>query len=287
MKGYSHAITGAAAWTVVASPEILLSDLGEPFGVSLWDIPLAFGLLEVSPMTYALGLILTAGAALLPDIDHHNGTIAWSLPKVGFIPSPTKAMCRFVGKISGGHRHGTHSILGILVFILLSFLAGLWTLDIQGTEIAIGSGIFALFLTAFTLKVFHIGKSNAWALRWIISILFAAAITWWFPNEWNVLPIMVGIGCLAHCLGDMLTVGGVPWLWPLKPSSPKAIRNIPVLNKMWQKNGWFAFPILGTTDSSDDGWSREKVLTVVLSTYILVIGIITTFAYLSSGGNIA
>ena len=30
----------------------------------------------------------------------------------------------------------------------------------------------------------------------------------------NGLPDLVGVGCLAHLLGDSLTKMGVPWLWP-------------------------------------------------------------------------
>lgn len=279
MKGYSHAITGAAIWTLAAAPALTLANIVP----SAPAIPLTPGILEVSPMTYGLGLMLCSGAALLPDIDHHNGTIAHSLPRVGFIPSPTQILCSFIGKISGGHRHGTHSILGIIVFTVLAILAGMWTMNIGGVDVAIGSGVFALFLTAFTLKVFGVGKSKSWFERWFISLAFAAAITWWFPNEWNVLPVAVALGCLAHIIGDMLTVGGVPWFYPWTPNSPKWVRRTPILSRMWQKNGWFAFPILGKTDSRDTkGVTREKTLSFVLSIYIVLVGTLTSFAYIAA-----
>ena len=278
MKGYSHAVSGAALWTLVAAPPITIPQISPDIPV----IPLAPGWLEVSPTTYALGLMLSSGAALLLDSDHHSGTIAYSLPKIGPIPSPTMIMCRVIAKISGGHRHGTHSILGILAFTALAFLAGYLVVDINGTKVALGSGLFAFFLTAFTMKVFRVGKKNAWIERWSLSLAFAAAVTWWFPNEWNVLPLIVFIGCFAHAVGDMLTVGGVPWFYPWTPDSPKFIRKIPVLRKMWQKNGWFSIPILGKTDSIDDDGNptREKALTFLLSMYIIVVGIITSIVYL-------
>lgn len=279
MKGYSHAITGAALWTVVAAPKLYLDDLAP----HLWHMPLTPGWLEVKPMTYALGLMMCAGAALLPDADHHNGTIAHSLPRVGPIPSPTKALCALIGKISGGHRHGTHSILGIIAFTLIAWLAGLVKVPIFGTEVAIGAGIFAFLLTAFTLKVFKVGKSKAWFERWTISLLFAAVITWWLPNEWNALPFMVALGCLAHMLGDMLTVGGVPWFYPWTPDSPKWVRRTPILRRMWQSNGWFSIPILGKTDSTMDtnALTRENVMCFILTFYIMAVGTMTGFVYIA------
>lgn len=285
MKGYSHALSGAALWTAVAAPSVNLQDFTAK---DVWNIPLTSSLLNVSPSTYGLGLMLSAGAALLCDIDHHNGTIAHSLPSIGPIPSPTAILCRFVGKISGGHRHGTHSILGIIAFTVLAFLAGLVNIPIKGHDVAIGSGIFALFLTAFTLKVFKVGKSDDWLLRWVGSLGFAGLITWFFPSEWTILPVVVALGCLAHILGDMLTVGGVPWLYPWTPDSPKWWRKIPVLNRMWQNNGWFAFPILGKTDSGQEkGPTREKLLGFLLSAYIVSMGMMTTFVYAGIDNQLA
>lgn len=277
MKGYSHAITGAAAWTLVAAPDLPLREINPQW----WDVPLSLGLVETTPLGYALGLVLASGAALAPDSDHHNGTIAHSLPKFLFLPSPTQVLCRAIGKVSGGHRHGTHSILGIIIFTVLAYLAGLWTVNIAGQDLSIGAGLVALFLTAFALKVFKVGGSKDWFTRWFLSLVMAGAITWYFPNEWNILPIIVGLGCLAHCLGDMLTVGGVPWLYPLNPKPPKFVQKNPVLKRFWQRNGWFAFPILGKTDSGDEpSLTREKVLSFVLTVYIIAIGALAGYYFI-------
>lgn len=279
MKGYSHALSGAAAWTIVATPSIAvpLSSIHD----KLPDVPITTGLLDVSPLTYALGLVLTSGAALLPDCDHHNGTIAHSLPKVGFIPSPTQALCAGVGKISGGHRHGTHSILGILIFMLIALLAGRAIFPINGEDYTIGAGLYAFLLTAFCLTVFKVGDKKAWFFRWVSSALIALAITVYFPDEWALLPIIVGLGAFAHCVGDSLTVGGVPWLYPFKPKTPKMLKDT-VFAKFWQNNGWFAFPILGKTDSgTEKGPTREKTLCFVMSVYIFAGAVIAGLSYLS------
>ena len=89
MMGYSHTVSAAAGWLV-------LSELG------VIQIP--------NTPTLIVTTLACAGAGVLPDIDHHNGSIARSIPPVsGWI-------ARIVGLISGGHRKGTHSILGIIAF---------------------------------------------------------------------------------------------------------------------------------------------------------------------------
>src|SRR5256885_6898424 len=92
MMGHTHALSGAAAWLAVTP---LVSDhaLLHQYAMSL------------SPTQIAAGTLVCAGAALLPDMDHHDGTIANTFGIV------TRLICRFVAWISGGHRHATHSLL--------------------------------------------------------------------------------------------------------------------------------------------------------------------------------
>ena len=94
MMGYSHTVSAAAGWLV-------LSELG------VIQIP--------NTPTLIVTTLACAGAGVLPDIDHHNGSIARSIPPVsGWI-------ARIVGLISGGHRKGTHSILGIIAFWAIAY----------------------------------------------------------------------------------------------------------------------------------------------------------------------
>lgn len=81
---------------------------------------------------------------MLPDADHHNATIAHSLPPL------SNAVCAGIGKVAGGHRHGTHSVIGIAAFVFVAWLAGLWTYDLDrfGT-IYPGAGILSVLLVAF------------------------------------------------------------------------------------------------------------------------------------------
>ena len=100
MMGYSHTVSGAAGWLV-------LSELG------VIQIP--------NTPTLIVTTLACAGAGVLPDIDHHNGSIARSIPPVsGWI-------ARIVGLISGGHRKGTHSILGIIAFWAIAYFGSTLT----------------------------------------------------------------------------------------------------------------------------------------------------------------
>jgi len=64
-----------------------------------------------------IGALVTAGAALLPDVDQPSSTIANS---GGMI---TRSVAAVAGTLSGGHRHGTHSILAIAAFTFGTVMA--------------------------------------------------------------------------------------------------------------------------------------------------------------------
>ena len=121
MMGANHAATGAAAWIAVTS-----------------TAPFALGWHPVSSVGVMTGAVVCAGAALLPDADHHNGTFAHSLPPVSEWVSDA------VETVAGGHRQGTHSFLGIAVFTALAWLAGLVTVETAsfGT-VYVGGGLLA------------------------------------------------------------------------------------------------------------------------------------------------
>ncbi len=63
---------------------------------------------------------LTAAYALAPDIDQCGSTSARSL---GFV---TEALAWVIRKVSGGHRHGTHSLVGVGTFTAVAWLACLF-----------------------------------------------------------------------------------------------------------------------------------------------------------------
>ena len=105
VMGVNHATSGAAVW--FAATAALPS-----FGTHAYPLAAA-GVLS--------GALVCAGAALLPDADHHSGTIAHSVPVVG------KLVARSIEDASGGHRHGFHTILAGALVTLLAVLVGRFT----------------------------------------------------------------------------------------------------------------------------------------------------------------
>ena len=260
MMGAHHAACGAAAWIALTTQvhvDLTLLAQKAPFLPAGFD--LGFGLLEVSPVGVITGALVTAGAAMLPDADHHNATIAHSLPPL------SNAMCAGIGKVSGGHRHGTHSVLGIIVFVAVAWLAGLWTIetDLFGT-IYPGAGVLSVLLVAFAAKALKIIPDRMRKSPWAVGLAFGLFITVFAPEEQGWFPLAMGIGVIAHIVGDMMTTEGCNLAWPFAIKPPKALKNIPILKQCWHSNGYMTLPVLGHAGSM-----REWLLLVPISAYAL------------------
>jgi membrane-bound metal-dependent hydrolase YbcI (DUF457 family) len=260
MMGAHHAACGAAAW-VAATTQIQLSLGALPKTIPFLPdaVTLGLGLLDVSPVGVITGALVTAGAALLPDADHHNATIAHSLPPL------SNAVCTGIGAISGGHRHGTHSLLGIVAFVAVAWVAGLWTTETEqfGT-IYPGAGLLAVLLVSFAAKALKIIPDGMRKSPWVVGLTAGAFITAFAPEEQFWFPAAMGIGVVVHIVGDMLTTGGCNLLYPIKVKPLRAISAIPGVNWMWKKNGHFAVPVLGNAGSV-----REWFLLVPISLYAM------------------
>lgn len=261
MEGYTHALSGAAAWLALTSSSAVA------IGVSEQASPVVLG-----------GAVVCAGAALLPDLDHHNGTIAHSLRPL------SKWMTRAVARLSGGHRHGTHSLIGVAVFALIAYLASIPTMEIHGKTVAVGSGIVAALCIAFASK--SLGLTKGLGFRgvagdimssplgeWIVAFGVAGVITWLLDYQWTWLGPCIALGAFIHIVGDMLTPEGVPWLWPWNPKPPAWWPH--GLRWFWHRNGYFRFPILGTvslgSSRSFNVFSREAWFGLVLSLYVIYV----------------
>jgi membrane-bound metal-dependent hydrolase YbcI (DUF457 family) len=247
MMGGHHAASGAAAWVAVTA-----------------TTPIAFGWYPVTDVGIMAGAIVCAGAALLPDADHHSGTIANSLSPV------SDAVVKVVETVSGGHRKGTHSILGVVAFTAMAWLVGLLAID-TGLEgdlgtILIGPGIVCVLLVAFALKALKITRDTK-ILPWTVSVTLAVLIAVFAPSEWFWMPFSVALGCVVHIIGDMLTTQGVPLVWPLKFRSPSWMRDGRglELDMIWRNGGNLSLPILG-----DAGSVREWLFMTPVSLYAVV-----------------
>lgn len=178
MMGRTHAASGALAWAAVCATAPL------------------FGIRPGWPAVLA-GLVSTAGAALLPDLDHPEATIAHTFGPV------TRAAAEFVHRISGGHRHATHS----LAFAALA-AALVWPAVLLGRGWIAWPALFVL--CAFAARAVHIKPS----MVPLAAVTFTG--TCWFTLRADVgwLPLSVVVGILAHLAGDCLTREGCPLLWP-------------------------------------------------------------------------
>jgi membrane-bound metal-dependent hydrolase YbcI (DUF457 family) len=260
MMGAHHAACGAAAWVAVTTQfEVGLGSLAGILPLLPDSVTVGLGLLEVSPVGVITGALVTAGAALLPDADHHSATIANSLPPL------SNLVCDGIGRISGGHRHGTHSLIGIAGFIAVAWVAGLWTVETEsfGT-IYPGAGLLTVLLVAFAAKALKIIPDTMRKSPWAVGLTAGAFITAFAPEEQFWFPIATGIGVVVHIAGDMMTTGGCNLIYPLRLRPPRALASLPVVRGIWKRNGHFAVPVLGNAGSI-----REWCFLVPVSLYAL------------------
>ncbi|MFV0434160.1 MAG: metal-dependent hydrolase [Leucobacter sp.] len=243
MMGFNHALCGAAAWTAVAA-----SAPGFP----------SFGVLHVQPWAVLTGAVVCAGAALLPDADHHSATIARSVPG-------GRAVAGAAGALSGGHRHGLHSLVAALGVWFLSLWIGQLTCSVSWWEAPIQTGAAVAVAALICLAVKTLRLAGSWPRAWAIGIVVGAALALFLPSGAHWFAWCVTLGYGIHLLGDWLTAQGINWFWPLRIRAPSAVRRAPMLNRMWGRNGYFALPLLGTAGS----W-RESVLGAALGLYALV-----------------
>jgi membrane-bound metal-dependent hydrolase YbcI (DUF457 family) len=193
-----------------------------------------------TPQSWLLGALLTTGGALLPDIDHPPSTVARTF---GFA---TRLLAKIVNRFSegvytvtktkqdshrdGGHRTFTHT----LVF---AALAGF------GTTALLRTGywqVLAAFLFVFSGLALR-GLLHTWdhgqdGLAVTVAAAALTALLWQLLKDQSGQSfwagIAVGVGCVAHCLGDTITERGCPMFWPLPLGSrtwypvapPKAMR---------------------------------------------------------------
>ncbi len=273
MMGPHHAACGAAAWVLIAADGEL--PLGPLAGVGLFGagrealltlpeaIPLGFGLLGgITDLGVLAGAVVAAGAALLPDADHRSASIAHSLPPV------SEWVCRILGRAAGGHRNGTHSLLGTAAFTLMAWLLSRLTVPTEAGELQVGAGIGTVLLSAFAVKALRFMPDRARKAPWLVGLLGGVLVTVGLGAEsaWFVLAVAVGVA--VHIAGDMLTDGGCNLLWPVRLRRPKALSRVPVLSSMWSSGGRMKLSVLGPTGSR-----REWALATVVSA-IAVVGML-------------
>ncbi|NUL45788.1 metal-dependent hydrolase [Cellulosimicrobium funkei] len=263
MMGPHHAACGAAGWVLIAADYAV--PLGALAGVELGGpgsavvlpeaIPLGFGLLPgITDLGVLTGAIVAAGAALLPDADHRNASIAHSLPPV------SEWICAAVGKVAGGHRNGTHSLLGLAVFTLLAWLLSTVAMPTALGLLPVGAGLGTVLLASFAIKALKFMPDRAKKIPWLVAIPLGALVTVGLGDQGQLFVVAVALGTAIHVAGDMLTDGGCNLLWPAALKPPRLVTRIPLLNSVWSSGGRMKLPVLGPTGSR-----REWAVAVVVS----------------------
>lgn len=201
MMGRSHALTGCLAG--LAAAPLLVHTPGEVVGFA----------------------VAAGGYALLPDLDHPGSTasriagpfteaICWLLRHASaFAYRHTKGPRDERSK--GTHRHLSHT---------LAFALALGGLVVAATWVA---GLFSPVAGAATVAaVYAVGVVLAMAVLgdWVLLPAGFTACVWLAANYTHLaasvtglvgpVGVAVALGCLVHCLGDMITESGCPILWP-------------------------------------------------------------------------
>lgn len=240
--GGHHAASGAAAWVAIASTG-----------------PYALGWYPLDATGIVIGGMATAGTALVCDWDHRSSTIAHSLPPL------SNVIAVGIENASGGHRQGTHSVLGAAFFVLLATMAGQLQLQTGWGLLSVGAGLLCMFMINIAAKALKLFPKYGWISNWIFALTMAGLVTWFAPHQWTWLPVSMLTGVLVHIVGDMVTTGGVPLLWPIVIKPPKFLRKLPLLKDVWKANGAFSIPLLGRAGSR-----REWLVLIPVSAYAMV-----------------
>jgi membrane-bound metal-dependent hydrolase YbcI (DUF457 family) len=199
MMGHSHALSGAVVWLAAVPGLIALPSLGGPFEALT---PL---LAHVSaPAELIAGTLICAGAAMLPDLDHPSATIAQTFGPVTWLLS------KGVSVVSGGHRHATHSLL-------FAAAAGAGA-HLLAEHQPIGRDVLVVLMIGLALRALAIGVPGRTITSAVLNICLTAGLFIMFRDlgvGYAWLGLAIGIGCLAHVVGDCLTEHGCPVLWPI------------------------------------------------------------------------
>ena len=219
MLGRDHALLGASA--ALAGGQTGWAALGHPA-------------LSVGQLAAASAVV--AGFALLPDIDEPGSTVSRRFGPV------SRAVSEATNKLAGGHRAATHSLLFVgLVFGAMWLAAKHPMADVVTVGLSVMLSIGMLVPGRFARHGLIFGAVAPAAAAW--AVWTATVHT---EHTWAWLPWAAAAGVALHLVGDMLTVEGVPLLWPFK----------------WRQG----VPLLGHTDSL-----REQLTGAVMSFAVLAL----------------
>lgn len=224
--GTTHALSAVAIFLVIIFffPDFISKALGSN-----------------DPWVLILSIIVAAGASLVPDLDNTTSTSKNSLGWLGIgLSSFFRASSKIIQTVirtsrddpsPNPHRGFWHTIPAALILGWLTYLATslekVFTLPIAG-EVTLG-WIMALFITFLMVHMAMSGLARDFMkkikktmlvgelLSFIVSLTITSVIFANLPEGLNFwwLGMSVAFGVVIHIFGDMLTVAGVPVLFPL------------------------------------------------------------------------
>ncbi|HEY0640385.1 MAG TPA: metal-dependent hydrolase [Pseudonocardiaceae bacterium] len=167
----------------------------------------------------------TAGYALLPDLDHPGarasrllGPVTGSLSRA--LRAVSAALYRWTKgprdeKVTGRHRHATHTLAAALLLAWLAAAAG----EAGGPWAVVAILTIGLMLAVDALENWLFGLLIGAGLLWASAVFrqdIAGAVATELGTIGGWVGIAVGLGMFVHVLGDSVTMSGCPWLWPLR-----------------------------------------------------------------------
>ncbi|MEU5695269.1 metal-dependent hydrolase [Actinosynnema sp. NPDC020468] len=193
--------------------------LGTTHAGTGWCAGLALApLLEARSVPQAVVVAtVTAGSALIPDLDHPGSRASRLVgPLTGVLSTLARGASRGLYQItkgprdepvSGKHRHATHTVA---FAALLGWWIN-WATGSMGTWAAGAVLALAVLLAADALGDWVLAVAGLVGVVWLANGTLTrelAALAGWIG--WAV-----AAGCVVHCLGDALTRSGCPFLWPI------------------------------------------------------------------------
>lgn len=236
-------------------------------------------LLKNDVLFFCIGLIVTVGGALLPDLDNVQSAAGSTLGFMGsmfttFMQSTSMmiwslAHTKRERKPFTPHRYFWHTLIasaGIICLFYFGLPSGEVTIieDIQQRSIEdfLQDSFILLFFILFVFMAVLCG-SNMILSRIIIFFKLPKFLNYIAPlaiciyiffidyNHLHVLGICIGLGYLFHCIEDCFADTGVPILWP-----------IPIKGKLWHRIKFF---VTCKTDTTSPSLANTIIDIIVLS----------------------